>query len=100
MTTPSKRTREQAADVCAMCASYGEAISVARLVGLLWDIDESDARTTIAARLAVLAWDAAARKRIRTTNSGTNAETLRDDYAEAEALLRTGWSPPEKSETP
>ncbi len=71
-----KRTREEAALICAVLASQEtwRSFTCDVPIGPL----ESPAR-----RLADAAWEAALGP----------GRTWRDIYAEAEALLRTGWSP-------
>lgn len=89
MTLISNSVREEAAQLCSMMACFGEPISVTRATSLLHGIPDTEAVRTLVARVAVRAWDAAH----RTSNRPTDAESIRDDYAEAEALLRCGWTP-------
>lgn len=83
----SKKTREEAALICAICASadpqqdeWGSTYQASCLTGL----------DRTAQKLASDAW-------LFVTNDAPHVEDydarVRERYAEAEALLRTGWSP-------
>lgn len=84
----SKRVREEAALICAIAANRGEPISVSSTASMLYGVDSVQAARRSSAKLAVEAWAFAAQMGGR-----YDADQLRDDYAEAEALLRTGWEP-------
>lgn len=85
----SKRIREEAAMLCAIAASWPtSSVSVSHVSNLLY----GDPRGGIA-WLAVRAWDAAHTAYVRAGRNETDSNAMRDDYAEAECLLRTGWSP-------
>ena len=89
----SAKIREEAARLCSIAACYGEPITVTYAVASLYGITHDAARRKLVARVAVRAWDAAHRAFIRGGRDATDAAAIRDDYAEAEALLRTGWKP-------
>lgn len=77
----SKRTREQAALICAMWASSGDAVGLS-------DAQQSLGLSALARRVADLAWSAARQVPLACPN-----DSWRPRCAEAEAMLRTGWSP-------
>ncbi len=89
----SKRVREEAAQLCSACACHGVAISIAEAAAALFGIHETSVAHWLPARVAVRAWSAANRSLALAADRPYDALTLRDEYAEAEALLRTGWSP-------
>ncbi len=86
----SKRVREEAALICAIAASRGEPISITSVASLIHGIDVVAAVRKKTAKLAVKAW-AVAHEGFDAGSYGF--EAIRDEYAEAEALLRTGWTP-------
>ncbi len=88
----SKRVREEAARVCAACANRGEPISVTDAVAAIYGITRTEAVRTRVAKAAVEAW-AWAHHNGERRPFPFDVDSLRDDYAEAEALIRTGWSP-------
>lgn len=85
----SKKVREEAARICSVCANNGEPVSVTRAVATVYGVDERLAVNSPVARVAVRAWAEAAGGFRR----GYDCDALRDQYAEAEAMLRTGWTP-------
>jgi hypothetical protein len=85
-----KSTREQAAMICAIAAStpdlseaYG---AVCERLGIRTGADRAFRFVPVSYRLAMAAWRTSSRNR-----SGAEAD------AEAEALLRCGWSPGEEA---
>ena len=78
----SKKTREQAATICAIAASSEYASDAYNL-----------AADAIGAGLAALALANDAWGRATNGGFGGEGDDLRADDAEAEALLRTGWTP-------
>jgi O-acetyl-ADP-ribose deacetylase (regulator of RNase III) len=84
----SKRLREEAAVLCSMSACSAECVSIRTMCERVYGVD-----INAVARLAVRAWDAANRSFTLNGRGVLDAATMRDDYAEAEALLRTGWTP-------
>ncbi len=89
----SKKTREQAAIICAACACSSEPISVTSAVAARYGVDVPDAVRMPVALVAVRAWAHANDNHGHRLSEAFGRSELRDDYAEAEALLRTGWSP-------
>lgn len=87
----TRRAREQAALLLSACASYGEAISVARMAEALFGLEPNDGYMHPVARLAVKCWGGA-RVKLDAVNGPRmfTDDSIRDDYAEAECLLRTG----------
>lgn len=90
MSRPTKSERAMAAELCSLCASYGSPISITRMMEMLYGLSVDETVTVRFAKLAVRAWDAANRKATRPHH---DADSLRDDYAEAESMLREGWQP-------
>lgn len=89
------RTRERAAILCSAAASYGKAIGVSKIAGLLLDCPFEVAEKLRFVKLAVRAWEEA-NHRLNAQSDERRYYTdasMRDDYTLAEALLRTGWSP-------
>ena len=76
----TKRVRDEAALICAVAASNGKPISISHVV------EQLDRSIDDAAHLAVKAWDEA--HVVYRCEGGVALE-----YAEAEAMLRTGWEP-------
>lgn len=93
MTKVSPRIRERAAILCSAAASYGNAIGITGITSLMLSVDHTTAVKLRIAKLAVRAWDAANRRLDDGGRRVYTDESMRADYAEAEALLRTGWSP-------
>ena len=89
----SKKVREEAARLCSMCACRGQSISVTTAASYLLGVSYEEAVRTPVARVAVRAWDAAHRSLNQGVDRPTDESALCEDYAEAEALLRCGWSP-------
>ena len=89
----SKKLREQAADLCAVAASYGRPQSVAAVASEMFGITHTEAQRGIVARVAIHAWNAASNEAARHGREIVDANAIRDDYAEAEAMLRTGEFP-------
>ena len=85
----SKRVREEAAMLCAIAASWPMAISIRDVTEHLHGVASNRA-----AWLAVRAWSEANRSFVRAGRNACDSASMRDDYAEAESLLRCGWSPP------
>lgn len=84
----SKRTREQAALICAIAASGGvwrDGVAFDRWSFVYDHVAESADVAGPAVRVAVRAW-------MHVTRHGT--PWTREVDAEAEALLMSGWSPP------
>ncbi len=81
----TKAQREQAAIICAIAASNPRLSQAYRAVCIALDLPWCDDRgsDTPAYYLALVSWD----KCHLTWNCGHNVD------AEAEALIRTGWSP-------
>lgn len=83
----SKKTREQAALICALCASADQRADEwesTYQASVLADLDRP------AQMLASTAWATVCN--VASHTADYDART-RERYAEAEALLRTGWSP-------
>jgi hypothetical protein len=78
--------REEAAVLCSIAACWPTSVSVSRVSDRLYGEPYCDV-----AWLAVRAWDAAHTAFVRAGREATDSNAIRDDYAEAEALLRTGW---------
>lgn len=79
--------REEAAQICAMCAS-GRTFAVytsdaAEWLGLPIDVDAHRIAFNLVVRI----------QNDRLRDSGSGPGWKREDCAEAEALLRTGWEP-------
>jgi len=74
--------------MCAIAASWPTSVSISRLGDYLYGEPYGDV-----AWLAVRAWDAAHTAFARAGREATDSNAMRDDYAEAECLLRTGWEP-------
>lgn len=80
----SKKTREQAALICAIAASGGvHTESPDRWTRVYCDIARALDYDCVATRLSILAYDSLMRGRTWT----------RELDAEAESMIRTGWSP-------
>ena len=86
----SRKVREEAALICAIAASSPQAISVRDVSAQLCGDEVTDASWT-----AVRAWGKANAGHIIAGLDTTTLDGLHDVYAEAEALLRCGWSPGE-----
>ncbi len=92
----SEKVREEAARLCSACACHSNPISVTDMTSALYGVPRTVAVRKLVARVAVRAWSAAHIK-LRNDPSEIDDETTREDYAEAEALLRTGWTVPRQA---